>query len=232
MKNIEILKTKTILYAEDELGIRQSVSEILRLFFDKVVVTDDGKKALNLAYEQKFDVLMFDICMPNLNGLDALKEIRKTNNKVPAIIMSAYDEKHYLKEAINLNVFKYIDKPFSKEIFLNSMADLAQFFVQMLGECNTLLYENVFYDIVNKSILIKEETRNLTKKEYIVLEKLIEKRAKVVSFDELLDATYEFGEGSKDALKAVIKSLRKKIEPATIENRFGSGYLLDECKKS
>lgn len=227
MKNIEILKTKNVLYAEDEVGIRQSVSEILRLFFDKVTLANDGKEALNLTFEQKFDVLMFDICMPKLDGLNALKEIRKTNNKIPAIIMSAHDEKHYLKEAINLNVFKYIDKPFSKEIFLNAMSDLADFFAQMLGKSQILLSENVFYDIVSKRILVENEIRNLTKKEYIALEKLIEKRAKVVSFDELLDTTYDFGKGNKDALKAVIKSLRKKIEPAVIENRFASGYILN-----
>lgn len=230
MKNIEILKSKTILYAEDEPGIRQSVSGILDLFFGKIIVTDDGQKAVEIAYEQKVDILLFDICMPNLDGLSALKKIRDINNEIPALIMSAYDEKHYLKEAINLNVFRYIDKPFSKQVFLSTMNDLADFLVKKLGESNVMLHNNILYDVVNKNILTDDETRKLSKKEALILEKLIEKNPNLVSFAELLEATYEFGEGNKEALKAVIKSLRKKIAPAVIENRFASGYSLNVDK--
>jgi len=89
---LDILSDKKVLYAEDEEGIRQNVAEILGLFFKKVVDVGDGVEALEEMMLSNYDVLIFDICLPNMDGLEAIKNIRIKNKKIPIIILSAHTE--------------------------------------------------------------------------------------------------------------------------------------------
>ncbi|CZE48304.1 response regulator transcription factor [Campylobacter geochelonis] len=230
MEKFKILKSKTILYAEDELGIQTQIAGILNLFFEKVIIVNNGKEAIDEFFKTHVDILMFDICMPRMNGLNAISQIRKIDKNIPVILVTAYDDKEYLKDAINLNVLRYIQKPFSKSQFLLILENLSSYFIQKNGTQKIKIAPNLIYDCVNKNILNGDEIRNLTKKEILAFEYLIQNRSKLVSFEELISVVYDFDNGSKETLKAIIKSLRKKIAPATIENRFASGYILNEYK--
>jgi CheY-like chemotaxis protein len=72
-----ILSNKKVLYAEDEKGIRENVSEILQLFFEKVVVADNGLSVLEEIEFGNFDMFIFDICMPHIDGLEIIQKIRQ-----------------------------------------------------------------------------------------------------------------------------------------------------------
>jgi CheY-like chemotaxis protein len=78
MTNItDILSTKSVLYAEDEVEVSKNTIEILELFFNKVVYVQNGEDALDEFLCSHFDVLMFDICMPKMDGFQAIEQIRK-----------------------------------------------------------------------------------------------------------------------------------------------------------
>ena len=110
-KNLTILKSLTVLYAEDDLVIQDSISRILKMFFKDVVIANDGKEAIENYNNKKIDILILDYVMPNLNGYETAKIVRKKDKKIPILITSAYTDKEKLLNAIELNLIKYIEKP-------------------------------------------------------------------------------------------------------------------------
>ncbi len=109
------LEDLTVLYAEDENGIRNTVCDVLELYVDNVITACDGQEALELYKQYKPSILLLDICMPIKDGLEVLKIIRETDLATPVIIMTAHTEKEYLMNAVELYITKYLVKPFDKK---------------------------------------------------------------------------------------------------------------------
>ena len=113
INNISILKNVTILYAEDEKDLREVTHQILKGFTKKQYVAENGQEGLELfkAHEKEIDLFITDVNMPILNGLDMIKEIKKININIPIIVATAFSNKEYLLEAIDIGVDKYVLKP-------------------------------------------------------------------------------------------------------------------------
>jgi diguanylate cyclase (GGDEF)-like protein len=113
INNISILKNITILYAEDEKDLREVTHQILKGFTKKQYVAQNGQEGLELfkKYENEIDLIITDVNMPILNGLDMIKEIKKINLNIPIIVATAFSNKEYLLEAIDIGVDKYVLKP-------------------------------------------------------------------------------------------------------------------------
>ncbi len=113
LNNISILKNVTILYAEDEKDLREVTHQILKGFTKKQYVAENGQEGLELfkKYENEIDLIITDVNMPILNGLDMIKEIKKINLNIPIIVATAFSNKEYLLEAIDIGVDKYVLKP-------------------------------------------------------------------------------------------------------------------------
>ena len=113
INNISILKNITILYAEDEKDLREVTHQILKGFTKKQYVAQNGQEGLELfkKYENEIDLIITDVNMPILNGLDMVKEIKKINLNIPIIVATAFSNKEYLLEAIDIGVDKYVLKP-------------------------------------------------------------------------------------------------------------------------
>ena len=108
---LERLKTLKILYAEDEEGIRENVAASLRYYVKEVIEAENGKMALEL-YETKHpDIVITDILMPLMNGIDLVKQIRKKDQTTPIVIISAHTDKEYLLNVVNLHLEHYVIKP-------------------------------------------------------------------------------------------------------------------------
>lgn len=132
LNNISELKELTsklsILYVEDEDSIRQPIYEILSIFFKEVMVAKDGLDGLGVYLENKdnIDLIISDINMPNMNGLDMIEEIRKENREVPIIISTAYNEQQYFLKSIELKIDKYLLKPIKQERLIETINDIAR----------------------------------------------------------------------------------------------------------
>ena len=113
INNISILKNITILYAEDEKDLREVTHQILKGFTKKQYVAQNGQEGLELfkKYEKEIDLIITDVNMPILNGLDMVKEIKKINLNIPIIVATAFSNKEYLLEAIDIGGDKYVLKP-------------------------------------------------------------------------------------------------------------------------
>ncbi|WP_375722977.1 EAL domain-containing protein [Arcobacter sp. KX21116] len=124
INNISILKNITILYAEDEKSLRDITLNILKGFTNKQFVAENGLEGLDLfkKHEEEIDLIITDVNMPQMNGLDMIKEIKKINPNIPIIVATAFSNTEYLLEAIDIGVDKYILKPIDMKKLLQVMS--------------------------------------------------------------------------------------------------------------
>ena len=222
---LDILSDKKVLYAEDEKGIRQNIAEVLDLFFQKVVEVSDGLEALNEFSFSSYDILVFDISMPNMDGLQAIKEIRKFNKKIPIIILSAHTEQDYLWRAVELKITKYLTKPYDKETLIKALESASLELVDY--NINTKLTANTTYNPCTKTVYYENNNIKLSKNESRLLEYFIKRSNQTITFDAIYDYIWEFEIPSKEAIKSIIKELRKKIGKDLIKNIYGIGYIFE-----
>ena len=222
---LDILANKKVLYAEDEKGIRKHISEVLELFFDTVVSVEDGLEATYEMDVNHYDVLMFDICMPHLDGLSAIKKIREKDKKIPIIILSAHAEKEYLWNAIELKISKYLVKPYDKHDLQEALKIVALELVD--NQLEIPLKDGYIYNPVKKVVHYGQEEKQLTLKESRLLEYFISRLNQSITFDEIGEYLWDSEIPPKEAIKSVIKELRRKVGKACITNIYGIGYILE-----
>lgn len=220
------LEDLTILYAEDEDGIRETVTEVLELYVNRVITASNGEEALEFYNLYKPSILLLDICMPQKDGLEILKDIRKTDILTPVIIMTAHTEQKYLINAVELYITKYLVKPFNKEALVNSLNDCIKVMTNKLKE-STNLNNEISYDLNSQTIKKNKQEVNLTKKELLLLNLLIKESPNVVSYEKIECHIWEDSYVSREALKSLIKDLRKKTSKEIIKNISGIGYKIE-----
>lgn len=114
MKNFR--KVKSILYVEDEKFVQEELAEILENFCETLYLADDGFQALEIFYQKSPDLIISDIKMPIMDGLDMAKKIKEENPKIPIIFTTAFSDVDYFQEAIELQVEGYLLKPINLEL--------------------------------------------------------------------------------------------------------------------
>jgi len=118
------LREMTVLFVEDEEVVRSSMERILKRRVKEIYVASDGKEGLIIFRDKNPDIIITDIRMPQLNGLDMIREIRKTSN-TPIIITSGHNDEEFLLEAIELNVDYYLKKPIDQNKLISAMEKTA-----------------------------------------------------------------------------------------------------------
>merc|ERR1711879_93109 len=124
ISNVSILKNITILYAEDEAALREITLNILRGFTKKQLVAKNGAEGLELfkENESEIDLIITDVNMPIMNGLEMIREIKKINSNIPIIVATAFSNTEYLLEAIDIGVDKYVLKRIDMKKLLQLMS--------------------------------------------------------------------------------------------------------------
>ena len=115
------LKPYTILYAEDDMALQKSTAEYLRRYFKEVHLASDGTEALNLYDTCQADVVILDIDMPYLDGLSVANQIRKRDQNIPIVMMTAFTDTQMLLEATELNLTTYLVKPVKASQFQEAL---------------------------------------------------------------------------------------------------------------
>ncbi len=101
----------TLLYVEDNKGLREQATRLFEKFFKKVVTAEDGEQGLKIFREFKPKIVVTDIQMPNMDGLEMARRIHKVSPQTKIMITSAFDDTEYLMDAINIGIFRYLKKP-------------------------------------------------------------------------------------------------------------------------
>ena len=217
------LSNLTLLYVEDDEIIRQNAVEYLSAFFKEVFQAPNGEVALDVYHEKKPDIIITDIEMPRLSGLEMSKQIRKTDKTTPIIIATAFTDTSYLLQAVELQLIKYITKPITSK----KMREALNVVFEHLNLNNIVqISGNTDYDKLNKTLVIDNKLIKLTKRELQLLDLLAKNHHKMVNYEEIEAILWYNDAMSKDALRALIRTLRVKLQGEYIENISGFGYRL------
>ncbi|RUM73746.1 MAG: hypothetical protein DSZ12_06760 [Sulfurovum sp.] len=224
----EILKSHTILYAEDDKAIQIHTEEYLKRYFHTVYVASDGKEALSLYKQYAPDVMMLDIQMPYIDGLEVARHIRKNNQTAPIVIFTAFTDTPRLIEATELNLSKYLVKPVAPTAFKEALLKISQ---QLEHINNTeIIFENGYKWHTQKAILTQDNRQIfLTEKEKTLLALLVKNHYQCVSFEEIMAQVWEDdfdAEISIQSVKFQVSMLRKKLPKDSIVNIYAKGYKL------
>jgi len=222
-----VLKNSSLLLAEDEKNLRDSFAKVLLLYVEKVFTASDGEEALNLYNLHHPDIVITDVKMPKINGLDLIKEIRKDNHTIPIIVTSAYTDKDFLLESIKLSLVDYVVKPI-KEGDLTRL--LEQSAAILLEKAKTVIKINPSdsYDYNNKIFLQDNIPIALTQKEVELIEILLAHKGNLVTRQILEDKLYIYEEAPPSALKNLVFKLRKKIGNDVIKTIGNLGYAIKD----
>jgi len=223
--NLELLKPLTILYIEDEFLIRQNAVEYLSRYCTKVYEARDGLEGLEVYNKYKPDIVISDINMPRLNGLAFAAKVREQDKTTPIIIATAHTETAYLLQAVELQLIKYIVKPITAEK-LNTALSLACDALDTSYIHSILLNQNTHYDTLNKTLLIENKLVKLTHNELLFFDFLIKNRQRSITYKEIENLIWAYEGMSMDALRSLVRGLRKKLIGNFIENVSGIGYRL------
>ncbi len=220
-----ILSKSTILLAEDEESIRESFKRILLLYVSKVYEASNGEEAFDLYKKHNPDILITDIKMPKLNGLELIKKIRKTDNETPIIVTSAYTDQNLLLESIKLSLVEYVVKPMRENDLNRLLQECAKTLLSRF-ETHINLDDNSSYDYDNKVFTYKEYKTVLTNKEVDFFEILLAHRGKLVTKHEIEDKLYIYEEAPPSALKNLVFKLRKKLDCDVVKTVNKLGYMI------
>ncbi len=213
----------TILYVEDDEVIRQNAVEYLSRICAKVFEAKDGLEALKVYKNQKPDVIISDIQMPKIDGLEMTRKIRQNDKKTPIIIATAHTQNSYLLKAVELQLVKYIVKPVTSKKLKDAL-NLACEHLSTKYNNIKKLSQNTLYDTLNKTLLIDEKPIKLTKNELLLLDIMVKNHQRVIAYKEIESFIWLDEYMSIEALRSLVRALRKKLQGDFIENISGVGY--------
>jgi DNA-binding response OmpR family regulator len=222
---LDALKNITILCVEDETGIREFVVNTLKYYFKEVYEASNGEEAYELYEEYKPKIVLTDIQMPKMDGIELVKKIRQNDNSTMIIMLTAHSNEEYLMNLINLNIDHFILKPLnSKKLNLALHKYINRNFSQEI-----MLHQDVILNLSKRELLYKNSTViPLRKREKEFLHLLYKNKNTITTYMQIEMELWQDKYMTNDALKSFIKELRNKIPINLIKNSPQDGYYLDK----
>jgi two-component system KDP operon response regulator KdpE len=218
-----------ILVVDDEPPIRKLLRMGLSAQGYDILEAPNGKAALELM-AQKPDLIILDLGLPDIQGLELLRMMRARNESVPIVVLSSRDDEVGKVEALDLGADDYVTKPFGTEELLARMRAALRHQLQVQGERPVFHVGDLSVDLVRRIVKAGEKDVKLSPKEYELLRVLVQHAGKVLTHKFLLA---ELWDAQTDAqyLRVYVRQLRQKIEadperPHYIMTETGIGYRL------
>lgn len=217
------IKMSRILVVEDDIVISQVVCEFLKEYGYQVESVFDGKVALERFQEEQFDLIVLDIMIPSMTGLEVLKEIRKTS-QIPILMLTAMGDEYTQLISFNQIISDYVVKPFSPTILVKRIENI----LRGKGDTDSIEIGTILIQPTSGAVYMEEEEVQLTKKEYEVLLYLAKRRGKIVSRDNLMMGIWGYTELDSRVLDNHIKNIRKKLPSLPLKTVVGRGYQIED----
>lgn len=205
-----------ILLLEDDRILSQTLYEILSQHGFEVTVVKNGEQAMTMTYTNSYDIYLFDINLPDINGIDLLKSLKEADDQTPAIFISANEDIQTITKGFEVGAEDYIKKPFMpEELLVRLNAKLSKKMV--------ISYKNIRYNTLSGDIFNGEEKIYLSYAKFKLVDILFKNMDKTVAKDDLLDVT-EYH--SDNALRVAITKLKTLLD-IEIKNIRGVGYTIE-----
>ncbi len=216
----------TILVVEDDKDIQELIYEILNSEGYKVLTAGNGLDGYQIYKEEKLDLLILDIMMPKMDGYQLAKLIRKKDDKLPIIMLTALEEEYDEIKGFEIGADDYITKPFSFNVLIRRVNAILK---RTKTERKEIEYKNLKLDLESYTVIIDDKEIELTNKEFDILHYLMTNRNKVVLRQTLMDNIWGWNfRGDSRVLDTHIKNLRRKLKIDYIKTLKGVGYKFED----
>lgn len=216
-----------LLLVEDDELLGDAVKTGLTQFGYIVDWLKDGEIARNIVKTESFDLIILDLGLPKFSGMSLLQTIRNSNDKTPIIILTARESIDDRIKGLDAGADDYITKPFD----LNELGARVRALTRRAqGRAEALLhYGNITIDIAGHAVMLNGQNINVPRREFALLQKLIESKGQVLSREQLMQSIYSWDEEvDSNALEVHIHNLRKKLNANFIRTIRGVGYLVEK----
>jgi len=211
----------TLLYVEDDLEIRTDISEFLRRYFKIVYEADSAEEGFELYTKHRPNILLLDINLKGMSGVELAIRIRQKDTDTRLLISTAYTNKEFMLQAIELGLTRYLVKPMTNDDLVKALTKCWQ----EIEKHNRIdLGEGYLYDREMAVILKGNRTITLRHKEVEILEYFIENEGELLRYEQLENGIWREELMSRDAIRSQIRNIRKKVEIDLFTNISGLGY--------
>lgn len=220
-----LLQYCTVLYAEDDAMMRESMSKTLGYFFESVVLAKDGEEAFKKFKELQPHVIILDVDMPKSNGLEVATKIREINQNIPILILTVHNESTKILQSFEFGAINWLVKPLSIDNLIATLEKCEKVLIKnAIGFIK--LSENIVYNSFTKTISGKGKNIILSFSEATVFEILLKNRGQIIHQNTIEASLFESIDFSSTALKNAIYRLRKKLPILDISCISKTGYIL------
>ena len=210
---------KHILLLEDNLLLAETIEELLITEGYTVAVAHDGDEASRLSYEEKFDLYIFDINVPEIDGISLLKALREVDDNTPTIFISALVDIETIASAFNVGAKEYIKKPFFPEEILIRINAKFNY------SANDIEVEHLIYAPNTKTLKDGQRVVPMGEVQICLFEKFIHNKNRVLETSTLCEC---LNNSSTGALRVALNKLKQNTK-LSIKNIRGVGYMLETC---
>lgn len=221
-----------ILLVEDDLPLAKALQQSLQSEGFVVNHVNQGKLALSALSTPDQDMIILDLGLPDMDGLEVLKRLRNQKSSLPVIILTARDSIENKVKGLDYGADDYLVKPFEIQELMARLRVIER----RLGTANSSLIciQNVKLDTFSHKVYVSDDSTNneieihFSKKEFMVLKALMENAGRILSRDKIESKLYHWGEEVlSNAVEVHIHKLRKNLPEKFIQNVRGVGYIIN-----
>jgi OmpR-family two-component system manganese-sensing response regulator len=219
-----------ILLVEDDLELAATLQQVLTSAGATVDLARDGKTGLQKALDKQFSLIVLDLMLPQMNGLNLCANFRQSRGTTPILMITARDSVDDRIRGLETGADDYLPKPFDVREFLARVRALAR--RDRVLKSRLLRVGDLKIDTRQRTVTLGDRPIPLTRLEYSILETLASQVGRVVFRETLLDLVWQDSEPGSNKLEVAVRSLRRKLEsagcPGLIQTVYGSGYLMED----
>ena len=220
-----------ILLVEDEIHLAQAVSEILKKNGYLVEVANDGYAGYEYARSNAFDLIILDIMLPKMSGIDILRKLRGEKISVPILMLTAKDEVEDKVAGLDFGADDYMTKPFATPELLARIRALSRRKGEVLDE--EICYEDIVLKLKRNELICGENKVKLSLKEFKIMEFFLKNPEQIITKERLIEKIWgDDSDAEYNNVEVYISFLRKKLNflgtKVEIKTSRGSGYLLEK----
>lgn len=224
--------SQRILVIEDEPQIARVLQLELQFEGYDVTTKHTGPDGLIAYREEPFDLVLLDIMLPGMNGLDVLKRIRTDERIIPVILLTAKGETNDKVAGLDLGANDYVTKPFEFEELLARIRTQLRFAKPAVTLSPTLAAQHVVVDEAARDVTYEGSPVELTQREFDLLLHLLKHKNNVQTREQLLNAVWGFDYyGDTNVVDVYVRYLRQKLAPHVVQTVRGVGYVIKDERK-
>jgi len=211
-----------VLVVEDDVDLNNTITQFLKLKEYKVYSAFDGKSALDIIFDQQIDIILMDIKLPQIDGFEVVRYIRKFK-KTPIIFITSLNSEKDVEKGFEAGGDDYLRKPFSlRELELRIKAIVRRLY---FNEDLIKISDNIYFDVTKFEVYKNSKRIHLKNKELLLLKLFLTNKGKILTKDEIFNEIYTSDEmPNENSLRTFIKRLRDLIGKDKIVTIKNIGY--------